>query len=61
MVANKRARQAWAALEAETRIMLARDAHENELDPHVAQESLRSLFTHRQTALAAYEGEDAEG
>lgn len=60
MVANKRARHAWAAMESEARILLARASHDGELDPDVAQEELRSLFACRQTALAAYEGDAAE-
>ncbi|AXK36630.1 hypothetical protein DVA86_32730 [Streptomyces armeniacus] len=47
-VANKRARQAWAAVEAEASTVLARE--------HVDCDALRALFDARQTALAAYEG-----
>jgi hypothetical protein len=59
-VANKRARYAWAAVEAEARIALARYEHDDDIAPDVIQEVLRSLFACRQTALMAYEGDDAE-
>ncbi|MFE1172842.1 hypothetical protein [Streptomyces sp. NPDC058773] len=50
-VANKRARQAWASVEAKARMKLAKDR----LDPHDLGEVLDS----RQVALAAYEGEES--
>lgn len=49
-VANKRARQAWASVEATARMKLAQDR----LEPGDLGEVLES----RQVALAAYEGED---
>jgi hypothetical protein len=54
--ANKRARQAWAAVEAEARLALAQ---ETDLDREGVQRVLRSLFDSRNLALAAYEGDSA--
>ncbi|MFI2264105.1 hypothetical protein [Streptomyces tubercidicus] len=48
-VANKRARQAWASVEARARMKLAKD----QVDP----EDLGEVLESRQVALAAYEGE----
>jgi hypothetical protein len=57
--ANKRARHAWAAVEAEARVVLARDEYDdNDLGPDAVQDALRSLFACRQAALMAYEGDD---
>ncbi|NUK00935.1 hypothetical protein HRW23_11345 [Streptomyces lunaelactis] len=47
-IANKRARQAWAAVEAEASTVLTQE------DPDC--DALRALFSTRQAALAAYEG-----
>lgn len=47
-VANKRARQAWAAVEAKASTVLVQE--------RVDCEALRALFDARQAALAAYEG-----
>ncbi|WP_405835744.1 hypothetical protein OG528_02295 [Streptomyces platensis] len=49
-VANKRARQAWASVEAKARMKLAKE----QLDP----EDLGEVLERRQIALAAYEGDD---
>ncbi|MGY5126426.1 hypothetical protein [Streptomyces nigrescens] len=50
-VANKRARQAWASVEAAARMKLATD--------RVVPEDLGEVLESRQVALAAYEGEDS--
>ncbi|MET7616076.1 hypothetical protein [Streptomyces sp. NPDC005408] len=47
-IANKRARQAWASVEAEASLVLTQE--------HLDREALRALFGTRQAALAAYEG-----
>lgn len=60
MLANRRARHAWAAVEAEARVLLARGPHAGELDLDEAQQLLRSLFASRQAALVAYEGDGTE-
>ncbi|PBC80621.1 MULTISPECIES: hypothetical protein [unclassified Streptomyces] len=49
-LANKRARQAWAFVEARARMKLAQD--------RVLPEDLAEVLDSRQAALAAYEGED---
>ncbi|WP_329025346.1 MULTISPECIES: hypothetical protein [unclassified Streptomyces] len=49
--ANKRARQAWASVEARAMVALARE--------HVSHANLDDLLECRQAALAAYDGEDA--
>ncbi|MFG2826874.1 hypothetical protein [Streptomyces sp. NPDC048434] len=49
---NKRARQAWAFVEARARMKLAKDR----VDP----EDLGEVLESRQAALAAYEGEDPQ-
>ena len=51
-LANKRARQAWAFVEAKARMKLAQD--------RVAPEDLGEVLESRQAALAAYEGEDSQ-
>lgn len=51
-VANKRARQAWAAVEAGASVKLAQE--------RVAAEDLSELYERRQAALGAYEGEAAQ-
>ncbi|MFJ9470818.1 hypothetical protein [Streptomyces caniferus] len=48
---NKRARQAWAAVEAGARMKLAKD--------HVLPEDLGAVLESRQAALAAYEGDES--
>ncbi|MBW5249673.1 hypothetical protein JGS39_11785 [Streptomyces sp. P01-B04] len=50
--ANKRARHAWASVEAKAMVALA---HE-----HVSYENLDDLLECRQAALAAYDGEDPQ-
>ncbi|MFJ8074810.1 hypothetical protein ACIQ7Q_12985 [Streptomyces sp. NPDC096176] len=50
--ANKRARQAWAALEGRATVKLT---HE-----HLTPEDLGDLLEYRQAALAAYDGEDQQ-
>ncbi|WP_336051868.1 hypothetical protein [Streptomyces sp. CA2R101] len=49
-LANKRARQAWALVEARARMKLAQD--------RVLPGDLAEILESRQAALAAYEGED---
>ncbi|MFF8788688.1 hypothetical protein [Streptomyces sp. NPDC015125] len=49
-LANKRARQAWALVEARARMKLAQDS--------VLPEDLAEVLASRQVALAAYEGEE---
>ncbi|MFF8843062.1 hypothetical protein ACF08N_10045 [Streptomyces sp. NPDC015127] len=51
-IGNKRARQAWAALEGRATVKLAQE----ELTP----EDLGELLHYRHAALAAYEGEDPQ-
>ncbi|MEU8782490.1 hypothetical protein [Streptomyces sp. NPDC048637] len=51
-VANKRARQAWAAVEAAARMKLAKE--------RAVLEDLGEVLAGRQLALAAYEGEDSQ-
>ncbi|MFI9600567.1 hypothetical protein ACIHCX_11900 [Streptomyces sp. NPDC052043] len=48
--ANKRARHAWASVEARATVALARE--------HVTHEDLGDLLECRQAALAAYDGEE---
>ncbi|MEW1750001.1 hypothetical protein ACIQU1_18135 [Streptomyces angustmyceticus] len=50
-LANKRARQAWAFVEARARMKLAKE--------RVLPEDLGEVLESRQAALAAYEGEEA--
>ncbi|MER7723291.1 hypothetical protein [Streptomyces sp. NPDC096323] len=50
--ANKRARSAWASVEARAMVALAQE--------HVTHEALDGLLECRQAALAAYDGEDAQ-
>ncbi|MGW1125122.1 hypothetical protein [Streptomyces sp. NPDC002526] len=51
--ANKRARHAWASVEARAMVALVRE--------HVSHENLDDLLECRQAALAAYDGEDTPG
>ncbi|WP_149184088.1 hypothetical protein [Streptomyces sp. TRM49041] len=51
--ANKRARQAWAAVEARASVTL--------LQERVAPDDLGELFEGRQAALVAYEGDEPQG
>ena len=53
-VANKRSRQAWAAVEAEAILVLT---HHVYLDREALAQALRSLFDRRGAAMAAYEGD----
>ena len=55
-VANKRCRQAWATVEAEAFLVLIRAA---DMDRDTLDRALRSLFDKRQTAMAAYEHDNA--
>ncbi|MFF8716924.1 hypothetical protein ACF07T_36670 [Streptomyces sp. NPDC015184] len=50
--ANKRARHAWASVEARAVVTLTRE--------HVAHEDLGDLLEYRQAALAAYDGEEPQ-
>lgn len=50
--ANKRARHAWASVEARAMLALAQE--------HVSHENLDDLLECRQAALAAYDGEDPQ-
>jgi hypothetical protein len=53
-IANKRSRQAWATVEAEACLVLARVPY---LSREELQQELRILFESRRVAMAAYEGE----
>jgi hypothetical protein len=53
-IANKRSRQAWAAVEAEAILVLT---HHLYLDHEALAQALRTLFDRRGAAMAAYEAD----